>query len=290
MKNPRPASHDAIHGLRGFLILDAGMRLFIWAAAFASTTALFTRYGLWPGHSIIGANLPEAGAWSWALIKWVVVYNLFYVALLVLLRLPIPTPREGRYELVPGKIPDLQLIWSCLIATLTKARFEAPFPGFLVFHAANLPPLCWLMTAVFGPKSKSCYVTDPRIIDPYMISIGRNVVIGLNAIIAAHYQEKDAVVIKRTVIEDDVIIGASVMMSGVYIKRGATIAAGAVVLPGTVVGENEYWAGNPARRRKGTPEKTEDAAHAASTASHHTENGEETAGQPLGDAHPLPIA
>lgn len=250
MNDVHPRSHDSIHGLRGFLILDAAVRLFIWAASIAATTALITRLGWWPAHGLTGANLPEAGAWALAITKWVIVYNVIYVALLVLLRLPIPTPKEGRYELIPGRMPDVQLIWSCLIATLTKARFDAPFPAFLVFHAANLPPMSWMMSAVFGPRSKSCYVTDPRIIDPYMISIGRNVVIGLNAIIAAHYQEKDAVVIKRTVIEDDVIIGASVMLSGVHIKRGATIGAGAVVLPGSVVGENEYWAGNPARRRR----------------------------------------
>lgn len=39
-------------------------------------------------------------------------------------------------------------------------------------------------------------------------------------------------------------------MSGVHIREGATIAAGAVVLPGSVVGPNEYWSGNPARRRR----------------------------------------
>lgn len=226
MNYVRLLAHDAIHGLRGFLVLDAFVRLFIWAASLAFCVALFTHYGLWPTETIVGANLPRAWSWAETLVKWIVVYNSIYVLMLIVLRLPIPTPREGRYSLVPGKIPSIQLVWSCLIATLTKARFEAPFPAFLVFHMANLPPLSWLMSVVFGPRSKSCYVTDPRIIDPHLVSVGRNVVIGINAIIAAHYQEKDAVIIKRTIIEDDVIIGASVLMSGAHIKRGATIGAG----------------------------------------------------------------
>ena len=257
MSYVRLLAHDAIHGLRGFLVLDAFVRLFIWAGSLAFCAALFTHYDLWPSQTIVGANLPTAWAWAGTLVKWIVAYNSIYVLMLIVLRLPIPTPREGRYSLVPGKIPSIQLVWSCLIATLTKARFEAPFPAFLVFHMANLPPLSWLMSVVFGPRSKSCYVTDPRIIDPHLVSVGRNVVIGINAIIAAHYQEKDAVIIKRTIIEDDVIIGASVLMSGAHIKRGATIGAGAVVLPGTVVGENEQWAGNPARRRKAAQEPKE---------------------------------
>ncbi len=293
MNYVRLLAHDAIHGLRGFLVLDAFVRLFIWAASMAFCAALFTHYGLWPSETIIGANLPTAWAWAGTLVKWIIAYNSIYVLMLIVLRLPIPTPREGRYSLKPGKIPSIQLVWSCLIATLTKARFEAPFPAFLVFHMANLPPLSWLMSMIFGPRSKSCYVTDPRIIDPHLVSVGRNVVIGINAIIAAHYQEKDAVIIKRTIIEDDVIIGASVLMSGAHIKRGATIGAGAVVLPGTVVGENEHWAGNPARRRKAsqdqkaTAEPLVESSYAVPDFSHP--QGEQGAAI-ISEARPVPMA
>jgi len=260
---------DSLTGLRLFLILDATVRLLLWGGSLALATGLFTSLGLWPAGGLVGASLRHAWDWACILMQWIIAYNLVYVVLLILVRLPIPTPREGRYELVPGRIPDRQLVWSCLLATLTKARFEAAFPAILVFHTANLPPLCWLMSGVFGPKSKSCYVTDPRLIDPHLISIGRNVVIGLGATIAAHYQEQGVVIIKRSIIEDDVVIGANAVMSGVHVQRGAIIAAGAVVLPGSVVGPNEYWSGNPARRRRelsGHPASSVPALEASSDA------------------------
>jgi len=239
---------DPRQALQGFLILDVIVRLFIWCTAFVLATAAFSALGAWPGQGLLDANLRSAVQWGWRVALWIIVFNVIYVAELVILRLPIPTPREGRYA-TNVRWPDRQVLWSCLVALLSKARLEAPFPGFLVFHLANLPPLRWLMGPVFGPKSRSCYVTDPRIIDPHLVSVGRNVVIGFNATVAGHYQERDAVVFKRTIIEDDVIVGGHVgIAGGAHIKPGAVIGAGSVVLPNTVVGANEFWWGVPARR------------------------------------------
>lgn len=239
---------DQRNVLQGFLVLDVIARLFIWSTAFVLTTAAFTALGAWPQQGLLDADLKSVVQWGWRVALWIIVFNIIYVAELVVLRLPIPTPREGRYA-TNVRRPDRQVLWSCLVALLSKARLEAPFPGFLVFHLANLPPLRWLMGPIFGPKSRSCYVTDPRIIDPHLVSVGRNVVIGFNATVAGHYQERDAVVFKRTIIEDDVIVGGHVGIGGgAHIKSGAVIGAGSVVLPNTVVGANEFWWGVPARR------------------------------------------
>ena len=94
---------------------------------------------------------------------------------------------------------------------------------------------------------------DPCIIDPHKVSVGRSVTIGFGTTIAAHYQQRDAVYFKRTIIEDDVLIGGHVAMAGVHVKRGAVIGAGSIVLPESEIGENEYWSGNPARRRSVLP-------------------------------------
>jgi carbonic anhydrase/acetyltransferase-like protein (isoleucine patch superfamily) len=239
---------DPRQALQGFLLLDVIVRLFIWSTAFVLTTAAFTALVAWPERGLLDTDLRSAAQWGWRGAVWIILFNLIYVAELAVLRLPIPTPREGRYA-TNVRRPDRQVLWSCLVALLTKARLEAPFPGFLVFHLANLPPLRWLMEPIFGPKSRSCYVTDPRIIDPHLVSVGRNVVIGFGATVAGHYQERDAVVFKRTIIEDGVIVGGHVgIAGGAHIKPGAVIGAGSVVLPNTVVGANEFWWGVPARR------------------------------------------
>ena len=107
------------------------------------------------------------------------------------------------------------------------------------------------MGPVFGPKSRSCYVVDPLVLDPHMTEIGRNVTIGFRAIVTAHAQERDAVIYQKVVIEDNVLLGGDCKVyGGCRIKRGAVVLAGAVVTPGTVIGENELWGGMPARKIK----------------------------------------
>lgn len=241
--------HDPLHGLRAFLALDAGVRLAIWGGAMALTLMVMSRLRAWPTGTVVNADAATAWAWAKFGMGFVAAYNPIYVLLLLALRLPIPQPKEGRYIAKPGAKLDRNLIYSCLIATLTKARYDAPFPGFLVFQAFNLPPIAWLSGRIFGPRSRSCYVLEPNLIDPHLTTIGRNVVFGFGSVVGAHYQEHDHVVIGRTIIEDDVLIGAGTFMSCVHIKRGATIGAASLLLPGTVVGEGEYWSGNPARRR-----------------------------------------
>lgn len=249
---------DPCLSLQGFVLLDLITRVFIWSTSIALTIIAFTALGAWPSQALAGASYAVAWEWCRSLAGWVILYNLIYVSELVFLRLPIPTPRQGVYSTIDP--PDIrtssgrQLIYSCFIALLTKARYEAPFPGFLVFHISNLPPMRWLMGPIFGPKSRSCYVTDPVILDPHLVEIGRNVVIGCGANIAGHCQLPDLVAIRKTIIEDDVVIGAnSTIFGGARIRRGAMVAAGSVVAPFTEIGTCEYWSGVPAVKVRDLP-------------------------------------
>ena len=239
--------------LRASLALDLLIRLTVWTAAFVLSFGVFSGLGLWPRTGATTTDWGFALRWGVALGWWMLLFNVMYVAVLLVLRLTFPIPREGRYPKGAGRL-DRQLIWASLTAALNKARYHAPFPAFLVFHVANLPPLCWLMGPLFGPRSRSCYAMEPNILDPHLVEIGRNVVIGFNATIAGHYQERDAWIIKRTIIEDNVVIGGhAVIYGGVHIHAGAVIAAGAIVLPNTVVGANEFWGGVPAKKLRELP-------------------------------------
>jgi len=242
-------THDPRHGLQILLLVDGLLRLFIWSCPITLTAAVFTACDAWPTQHYIGADFATAWLVTRKLTHMVLLYNVFYVLLLVLIRLLIPTPQEGIYEVGAGKRTSRQLLYAAVISTLTKARYEAPFPGFLVFHIASLPPMRWLMNPIFGPRSQSASITDPHILDPYGVRIGRNVVIGFGTTLAAHLQERGAIQIKKTIIEDDVLIGGHCAVTGAHVKRGAVVGAGSIVLPGSVIGEGEYWSGNPARRR-----------------------------------------
>lgn len=259
---------DPRNGLRLFLVLDGLLRAWIWSMSAVVTTATVYHYRLWPdvlhSHKHIVWRLMDA---AWASVTWIVLFNAAYVVLLVILRLGIPTPKEGRYTLKPGRLPSLSLITSCFCAVLTKARYQAPFPGFLVFNLANLPPLVWLMGPIFGPKSRSCYVVDPNLLDPHLIEVGRNVIFGFGTMVAGHSQERDVIIIKKTIIEDDVLFGGNcVIYGGCRIGRGAVVLSGAVVPPNTVIGANELWGGLPAKKIKDLPPYDERLDEAGPTA------------------------
>ncbi len=233
--------------LWGFLLLDLWVRLTLWSTSLGLTTAVMTALQAWPAGNPLAGDPGLTMLWAKRIGQWVILFNVIYLLELLLVRLPIPTPREGVYS--TKGFPDRQLVWITLLGVLTKARYQVPFPGFLVFHLANLPPLCWLVSRIFGPKSQSCYATEPEILDPSLVEIGRNVIIGYGTRIVAHIQEADKVTIQKTIIEDDVLVGGEVsILAGVRLRKGCVIGARSLLLPGTVVGPHEFWAGIPAKR------------------------------------------
>lgn len=233
--------------LWGFLLLDLWVRLTLWSTSLGLTTAVMTALQAWPAGNPLAGDLGLTMLWAKRIGQWVILFNVIYLLELLLVRLPIPTPREGVYS--TKGFPDRQLVWITLLGVLTKARYQVPFPGFLVFHLANLPPLCWLVSRIFGPKSQSCHATEPEILDPSLVEIGRNVIIGYGTRIVAHIQEADKVTIQKTIIEDDVLVGGEVsILAGVQLRKGCVIGARSLLLPGTVVGPHEFWAGVPAKR------------------------------------------
>jgi hypothetical protein len=152
-------SFDPRVALQFFLLLDSVTRLVIWCVAVAGASAIFTALHAWPSQSIINADFTIASNWAVRMALWILLFNVLYVLVLVLMRVTTPTPKEGRYEIKPGLGLNRQLLFSCMVAVLTKARYEAPFPGFLVFQIANIPPMVWLMSLFFGHRINYCYVT-----------------------------------------------------------------------------------------------------------------------------------
>lgn len=239
--------------MRAYLLLDLGVRVTLWGGAFALTTFVFHKLDAWPEESLVGADLSVTIRWAQRLACWIVLFNVAYVAGLLFLRLLIPTPKEGEGA-IGGRFPAPKLVWTLVLSTLTKARYAAPFPAFLVYHVASLPPMCWLMGPIFGPRSDSIFAVDPKILDPSYVRLGSNVALGFNCSISGHYQVRDRAVLKRTLIEDNVVVGGhAVVLGGVHVRSGSVVGAGAVVLPNTVIGPNEFWAGVPAKKVRDLP-------------------------------------
>ncbi len=86
------------------------------------------------------------------------------------------------------------------------------------------------------------------LLDPALTVLGRNVLVGHNAVLFAHAIEGRRFAMEKIVVGDNVTIGAhAIVMAGVTIGDGALISAGAVVPKGTRIGAGETWGGVPAR-------------------------------------------
>lgn len=99
-----------------------------------------------------------------------------------------------------------------------------------------------------GPVGNSCMLKEPLIL-PHGLSgiiIARNVEIGKHVAIYQHVTIAESEKWKKTIIDDNVIIGAgAVILNNPHIGKGAKIGANAVVL--TDVPEKATAVGCPAR-------------------------------------------
>ena len=254
--------------LQLLLVFDIWVRTMIWAVAFSVTMLVMARTTF--VRSLSWDTLATRdGAWAFAttLMNFILLFNVAYILTLVVIRLPFPSPQSGVHR--TGKSVNRSIILSGFLAVLTKARFQAPFPGIFVSQLASIMPFRWLLGRTMGPRTRSSFFVDPNIIDPWGVDIGRNVTIGFGSTIACHLQERDYIIMDRVVIEDDVSIGAYAGIScGVHIKRGAVVEPYAAVKPRTIIGEYELWGGRPAQL-KGTvrPARTAEPRAAEPTAS-----------------------
>jgi hypothetical protein len=246
---PRAKPMDTSVGIQALLMLDISIRLAIWGVSLTATLLVLSRTAF--ARSLSWDLLQSVrGAWGFAatVILFILLFNVAYVLTLVLLRALIPLPERGMYRL--AGVPDKNLLFSAFAGILTKARHYPPFPAFLVGDLCNVQPFRGLLGLRFGPRTRSSFFLDPLILDPWGVTIGKNVNIGFGALVTAHLQEKDFVMVDPVVIEDDVLIGAYAGIGcGVHIKRGAFIEPYSAVKPGMVIGEEEWWGGIPATQR-----------------------------------------
>ncbi|HAT31109.1 MAG TPA: transferase [Janthinobacterium sp.] len=115
-------------------------------------------------------------------------------------------------------------------------------------------PLLRLVYLALGARLGGNTYSAGVILDPPLTVIGKNTIIGHDAVIFSHVIEGQRLELKAVRIGDGVTIGATaVVMAGVRIGDGALVSAGAVVTKDTVIGAGEIWGGVPARLLKKAP-------------------------------------
>jgi acetyltransferase-like isoleucine patch superfamily enzyme len=151
--------------------------------------------------------------------------------------------------LVPLEVGELKPDSSGAFAAQVSILFYVAFFNTLIrTHFIPLPLLRLLYLALGARLGKGTYSAGV-ILDPPLVTVGDNSMIGHDAVIFAHVIEAGKnYSLFKTRIGNNVTIGTlAIIMPDVEIGDEAIVAAGSVVTKGTRIGPREIWGGIPAR-------------------------------------------
>jgi len=120
----------------------------------------------------------------------------------------------------------------------------------LFISASN--PLPWFKNRFtlrfFGVKIGKNGIHDNSWISSEFVSIGKNVIIGMNSTLLSFGIEQDKFILKRIILEDGVLIGAKcVLLPGTHVKRNAKLSAHSYTKFNDILEEDSIYIGHPAK-------------------------------------------
>ena len=166
---------------------------------------------------------------------------LFSFLFLILIKIIFP-PKEGIFK---RDIEDKNyLYWN--IRNIVKKWA-------LYITASN--PFPWLKNRFtlrfFGVKIGKKCICDNSWISSEFVSIGNNVIIGMNSTLLSFGIEQDTFILRKIIVEDNVLIGAKcVLLPGTHLKRNAKLSAHSYTNYNDILDENLIYMGHPARLKK----------------------------------------
>lgn len=122
-----------------------------------------------------------------------------------------------------------------------------------VMRAGFIPvPLMRLFYLALGTRLGANTYSAGLLLDPPFLSLGRDCLVGQQAMLVPHVIEGRRLAHYPIAIGDRVTIGAgAIVLAGTTIGDDAIVSSGAVVTKGTRIGAGEVWGGVPARRLRG---------------------------------------
>ncbi|MHA2390678.1 MAG: DapH/DapD/GlmU-related protein [Promethearchaeota archaeon] len=172
----------------------------------------------------------------------IVFSAIFFAKILLLIVNVIHKPREGTFLRVPA---DRDYRYWSLRNTIKRwpvwLAHRFPFPGIL-------DNICF---KAFGVKTKISNSLFEGWVDTEFIDFGKDVVVGQGAIVQSAVIIGNLLIVRKTVIDDDVRIGShAIVMPGTHIGHNCILAANSVTTVGQVLEEGWIYVGIPAKKFK----------------------------------------
>jgi non-ribosomal peptide synthetase-like protein len=238
--------------------LQVGMTLLLYVqiSVLGGISATPGVYGALKAHAYITSlGAPEIVRVLAACVLAALAY--FTYALTVIFVVPIfrvlaPGTPEGRYPYYSGKAFQ----WASYNALILLVRYTC-------INFMRVTPFINLFHSLMGMRiGRRVQINTAVIGDSNLIEIGDDTVIGGDVTLIAHSAERGDLVSERVKIGKNVTVGLmAVIMPGCEIGDGAVIAANAVLVKGTKIAPGEIWGGVPAKkigeRKKSSPKAAE---------------------------------
>jgi len=177
-----------------------------------------------------------------AILGWLLAALAFTLILVLFKRLLIGKVPTGRF-LLTSKRSHKWMVADRLVKMMTRSPFrslvtENAFFRYFFYRGMGMT---FDSTLLLGPRAV--------IAEPWSLSVGKNVLIGADAVISGHKVEHQVVTLENVTIGDNVLIGTrAVILPGATIGNRVVIGANSVVQRGAVIPDGETWAGNPAQK------------------------------------------
>lgn len=180
------------------------------------------------------------------LLVFLFLLYLFFLSLTVgIIKIVFPKIIEGNFNILKTK--KAISIW------IFHAGYHNLVASTFLINIIHQTPFYKMYYRLQGLKCKGKFVLsrESDILDPYLVELGNNVLIGAGAFLTSHLINHNNIYLKKIIIGNNVTIGAHAKINpGVIIDEGSIIGENSVVMPDTHIKKNEFWAGSPAKKIK----------------------------------------
>ncbi|MFW9941726.1 MAG: hypothetical protein ACFFFT_11855 [Candidatus Thorarchaeota archaeon] len=120
-----------------------------------------------------------------------------------------------------------------------------------ISHKFPFPFMNNICLKMFGVKTKYSNSLFEGFVDTEFLHFGKHVVIGQSAIVQSAVIVGNLFIIRKTILEDNVVVGAhSIVMPGTHMKMNSILAGSSMTTVGQVLEEGWVYLGAPAKKYK----------------------------------------